>query len=753
MKRILFLLAFIAALFVVPEAHESTLWTVTAGSSVSSIQGIINGASAGDTVQFNTGAYTVGSGLTAKCGLTYTATTPLVPVVGTPTNVVFNITAAEETTDVFFLASGCATQTTFQYLSSMHGGLLMVNTPTNHLTFQNNYMGDLKCCSNQSFAAGLYILSNNGSNTNVASNVNVSNNVFGDSTSCTSPTNGMTDVNSPEDIQGICTAFFLQSTVNGIVINNNRFYHVAEGVHLLCSGDNCSGSTAYITSNLSAQFNDFSNIHRISWEEQPQATTNVVFKNNDAHDWFTPYFAAFGVSFACCGGSGTTAPFLQVVDNVIIFNTTPTGRYGYGSEDWGVAATYNNNWVGVGNLSTSNGMAWGFGPIANMSNNTVCGQGFVNAGQNQYAEGFGSGGYITAEGYGPSNGNALQNPTVGTTGNVTFSPCTATTSVSPTMSPASGAATFPLTVTLTDTGYLSGSVPQGNTSIWYTTDGTTPVAGTHGTCVATGSTISLSAAGSVKALGMWGACTQPSSYPAGFGFVSSSVITNTYSGSGTPTLQGCHQTNTGSVNTLTIGQTAQQIGICSYLTPTADQTCSPSADMFGNTITSWGQSGTAGVISVNSSTGLVTAIGPGVASATALATGSINCSIWTFTVGNPVLQSVAITLTNGTTMTVGQTNQACANMTYNFGSPTQVCGTGTDSNGTVVAANAYTSTTPATASMSSTGLLTANGVGSTTVSVLVASVPAPGVSVNVSSLTPNVTINGSVLGNGSFVIH
>lgn len=746
MKRIIFLLAFIVALFVVPEAHESTLWTVTAGSSVSTIQGVINGASAGDTIQFNTATYTMGSGLTAKCGITYTATTPLVPNVGTPTNVVFNITAAEETMDVFFLGSGCATQTTFQYLSSLHGGLLFVNTPTNHLTFQNNYMGDLKCCNNQSFAAGLYILSNNGSNTNVASNVNVSNNVFGDSTSCTTPQNGMTDVNSPEDIQGICTAFFLQTSATGVVINNNRFFHVAEGIHLLCSGDNCAGSTAYIHSNISAQFNDFNQVHRIPWEEQPQATSGIVYKNNDAHDWFIPYYGSFGMSFACCG-VGATSPPPQVMDNVVIFNSSPSGRYGYGGEDWGTAAVYDNNWTGSANVGTSYGMAWGQGPIAHMDNNTVCGGGFAAQSANSQANGFGSGGYITAEGY------AGTNP-ISTSNNVTFTPCTATTSVSPTMSPASGAATFPLTVTLTDTGYLSGSVPLGNTSIWYTTDGSTPVAGTHGTCVATGSTISLSAAGSVKALGMWGTCTQPSSYPVGYGFVSSAVITNTYTGSSGPVFTGCHQTNTGSVNTLIVGQTVQQVGLCSYITPTPDQTCSPGADMFGNTITSWGSSGTAGVISVNSSTGLVTAIGVGVgANATALATGSVNCSMWTFSVTNPVLQSVAITLTGGNIMTVGNSAQACANMTYNAGAPTQICGTGTDSNGTVVSANAYTSTTPGTASMSSTGLLTANAVGNTTISVLVSSIPAPGVSVSVSSLTPNVNINGSVLGNGSFVIH
>ncbi|MGB8539357.1 MAG: Ig-like domain-containing protein [Acidobacteriaceae bacterium] len=109
----------------------------------------------------------------------------------------------------------------------------------------------------------------------------------------------------------------------------------------------------------------------------------------------------------------------------------------------------------------------------------------------------------------------------------------AVASVAPTISPASGPQTFPLTVTLTDPGYTSGPQPLANTGIWYTTDGSTPVPGS-GTAqrLDSGGTVTLNAAATVKAVGMWGSSNQPSSYPAGFGFVPSNVVTATYSASG-----------------------------------------------------------------------------------------------------------------------------------------------------------------------------------------------------------------------------
>jgi hypothetical protein len=138
----------------------------------------------------------------------------------------------------------------------------------------------------------------------------------------------------------------------------------------------------------------------------------------------------------------------------------------------------------------------------------------------------GNGGFIGQEFNSPNTPPTMS-------GNVTGAAPTAVTSVAPTISPASGAQTFPLTVTVTDPGYSSGPQPLANTGIWYTTDGSTPVPGS-GTAqrLDSGGTVTLKAAATVKAVGMWGAANQPSSYPAGFGFVPSNVVTATYSASG-----------------------------------------------------------------------------------------------------------------------------------------------------------------------------------------------------------------------------
>ena len=360
----------------------------------------------------------------------------------------------------------------------------------------------------------MYFASQSGSPANMLSNATVTWNQLGDSTSCTTPMNAMTDYDSPEDYQGGCAGIVIQTSVNGMVVENNNIFHVGEGIHVECGG-NCYPN-AFTTTNLSVQFNDFSQMHRMAWEEQPQTTSGVVFANNTAHDWLNAYFGSFGLSFACCG-QGATSPWLNVSNNIVLQNTTPHFEapygYGYGSEDWGLNATYDHNYFGSGAFDLgAPGMTWGYGNVADMSYNTVCGQGFSNSN------------YIQSE-------FGTVSPT--RTDNVTGKTCSASTSASPTISPSAGPQTFPVTVTLTDQGLQSGSQPLGNTGIWYTTDGSTPVPGS-GTAqyLSSGGTFTLKAAATVQAVGMWGAANQPTKYPAGMGFVPSGVISASYTSGG-----------------------------------------------------------------------------------------------------------------------------------------------------------------------------------------------------------------------------
>ncbi len=83
------------------------------------------------------------------------------------------------------------------------------------------------------------------------------------------------------------------------------------------------------------------------------------------------------------------------------------------------------------------------------------------------------------------------------------------------ISPAGGAFTGSQTITLAN--------PGANTGIWYTTDGSAPVPGSGTARYYTGP-FAISSSATVNAVGMWGSIEQPVSYPAGYGYVPSDVV-------------------------------------------------------------------------------------------------------------------------------------------------------------------------------------------------------------------------------------
>src|ERR1700727_797001 len=113
MKKILLLLA---ALAFCAQTYAAT-WSVNSTQSTATIQGVINGASALDTVAFAAGTYPTTAAITLKCGITYTGP------VASPATAILNATFTRESASIFNLSSGsgfvnpCAQPTVIQYLN------------------------------------------------------------------------------------------------------------------------------------------------------------------------------------------------------------------------------------------------------------------------------------------------------------------------------------------------------------------------------------------------------------------------------------------------------------------------------------------------------------------------------------------------------------------------------------------------------------------------------------------------------------
>ena len=306
---------------------------------------------------------------------------------------------------------------------------------------------------------------------------------------------------SQTDQGGYCAGITFTTSLDTVMVSNNTFVHVEEGFHVNCT-HNCEPPASNTWKNFTAQNNDFSGIHRIAMEMQPQPSANIKIQYNSLHDFTNGYFSTMGISSACCD-TGATSPGTIDSNNVIIANSpapnAPPEYIPFGIEFWG------NGALAQGNLIQgywANGISWGYAPNAVISNNNICGPNM--AAKNWYI----------------SNEEHQATPTISS--NTTSATCSTVASTPPTISPAAGAISSGTTVTLSDSGL--------NHSVYYTTDGSTP---TMSSTLYTGP-FSVSPGTTVKAIGMWGQGANAKSYPAGYGYVPSSVVTASYTSAVAP---------------------------------------------------------------------------------------------------------------------------------------------------------------------------------------------------------------------------
>jgi Bacterial Ig-like domain (group 2)/Beta xylosidase C-terminal Concanavalin A-like domain len=699
MRKLIF-----SVLFALSWRAHATVYEVIPSQNTSTIQSIINNAAVGSTVAFAQGTYQLTSGLTLKCGVAYTAAVQTVP-----SNVVLSASTLADSQNIFTINGGCTSPTVVSYLSSLHAGFLFVSTPNSNLTVTQNQVGDLPCCNNNAVDSGFFASDPAGSNVNALTNATIIWNQFGDATSCTGPNfDAFTYQTDDEGPDGNCSGMTIATSTNGVIFENNVVTHVGEGVHITCYGTRCDNTATPpgpVTIGLVAKYNDFSQIHRIAWEEQAEIISDVDIEYNVLRDWLNPYFGSFGFSMACCANSASYAPFLDESNNVVLFNTVPTpsyGVYGYGFEAWGDHATYAHNLVETSNYTwnitgqgAGPGIAWGYGTssASYFVSNTVCGPVFASQG------------YIVTEGF-----DGVQSPAL--SGNVTTPTCPALTSAAPTISPATGLQTYPLKVTLSDPGYTSGPQPLGNTGIWYTTDGSNPVPGS-GTAkyLANGGTFVLPAPATVKAVGMWGARNQPASYPSGYGFVPSPVISAVFKVGSGSTLASAYLVPNSRVSSIPVGKTLQFIAHGVY----SDGTSSVLPDSKGNAVTAWNTSNHA--VAKISSLGHVTAMSAGTATIEAFI-GNLEASTSAVTVtpaiGSAGLVSAYLVPNGGVkSIPVGKTLQFIAHGVYSDGTSALL----PDSAGNEV--TAWNTSNHAVAKISSLGHVTAMSAGTATIEAFI----------------------------------
>jgi hypothetical protein len=511
------LFAILAMLFCLTTASYGTTYSFTPSTPLSTITTDL-AVTGPNTYNFAAGTYTqITSTLTFPCSTGNVYQGPVVPfVVGTGVTPTAILDASFTGSNLMKLTGNNAKTTpgsgcTVQYLRFENQNVY-VSPPVSGLLFQYNMVdhivGSVAGTGNTTSWAGVYV--DNGTVQDIGYST-FQWNTFG-------PSCSDIDSNISTDYGGTCGGIIIHgSNVNLSVLNNNVSGQIEEFFHTLAQG----ATGGQISTNLLIENNDMGFIHRIAIETQQEQVTNQVIKYNDTHDQYTPAQFSFGISNACCASSGgSTAPGTVTSYNVLVNNeplgSNPSYNWGYGIEAWGNQSQFNYNVV-QGNYM-ANAIALG-GASSAHSTSPVAINNVLN-GAMSHAVTCEEGGTLPSCTY--VDGTPVYSP------NTTSATVSTVASTTPSASPASGSYSGSQTVTLSDSGV--------NTSIYYTTDGTSPVPGS-GTTALYSTPFTVPVPSTVKTVAMWGTGANPYSYPSGWGYVPSSVVTNTYTAAtGVPTI-------------------------------------------------------------------------------------------------------------------------------------------------------------------------------------------------------------------------
>jgi Chitobiase/beta-hexosaminidase C-terminal domain len=709
MMRMLRLTVVMMALLACARAHAANC-PISAGASQSSIQTALSSCGSGNTAVFAAGSYTFSSSVSWPCGVSISG-----PVVAYPGPYTATINFSFAGAWAFDYPACSVSGVSFKYMnvvgsrpSGGGGGAIYLATgggaaPLIEYNYFHGVQSDINgdcCAGGEIYADGSDVtLSQYNAGQSTWSNLNILWNLFGATGDCSNLMNAFSyNGNHYDSAGGFCSAVNLHTSTRNLTIENNNTIYLEQGIKFQepSSGQGTTGPQ-YWHSNTNVLYNDFAGIHRIVIEAQDTPNPTMNFNYNDVHGQVDPGYGSWMFSLPQYDGGGATYTNQNTNsnDNVFVGDVPPGSGGGYipaAVEFWGTGQSNYN--LEQGYLACGASFGYGNSPWQ-LENNLI----------QLYSSTFS--GFICNEEHQTTNPNPTQSA------NVTSNTPVAQTSVAPTMSPASGSFSGSQTVTFTN----PGANRDANTGIWYTTDGSTPVPGSAH-YIQGGGTISVTTTTTVKAVGMWGALNQPTSYPSGLGYVPSAVVSATYTsggGGGSPTLTGGYQGNSGSVNTLAVGSAAiQQVADGTY----SDSVTRTLPDAYGNTAV-WSSSNTS-ILNV-SSTGLVSCVGIGTASSKVVSSpGGVVFNGWTWTcTAPPTLLSVTLAATGGvTSINYQATNQILATCHYSDGSTTS-CNTA-DSHGNGV--SSWASSNTAYVGLSGTGVATGVAVGSSNLTSVVAGI-------------------------------
>ncbi len=307
------------------------------------------------------------------------------------------------------------------------------------------------------------------------------------------------------DEGGYCTATYDNGTDTYSTWTNNTVNGQEEGFKI-------PPSAAYLA-HMTITGNQFVNIHRIAVETQyAVGTSKSTTANNISYNYFgpplMPCFFTFANSIPMYGGS---SPAFISDDNLIIAgqpvacsNYGSGAHYGIAMEIWGSGLLVQNNLIEGGPVQASGYAVFslGAGSGSTVTNNIACGYDANQAG---------------AVGIDISAGAPIGYTVTPNTWSLA---CPEIMIPAPTVSPAGGSYGSPPTITLSDS--------RANTTIYYTTDGSTP---TVASTVYTGPFVAPALPITIKAIAQWGTGANIGvSFPSGYGYTPSSVQSASYTG-------------------------------------------------------------------------------------------------------------------------------------------------------------------------------------------------------------------------------